>query len=76
MASDVVRSKAVVLLLLIHCLLLLPLFVGSYLKDILRAATRENLSSGVCEQHRRRPACASAHTDQRLCYLPFGKYHM
>ena len=32
------------------------------------AATRENLSSGGCEQHRRRPACASAQTDQRLCY--------
>ena len=28
MASDVVRNKAVVLLLLIYCLLLLPLFVG------------------------------------------------
>ena len=24
--------------------------------------------SGVCEQHRRRPACASAQSDQRLCY--------
>ena len=32
------------------------------------ASTRENLSLGVCEQHRRRPACASAQTDQRLCY--------
>ena len=32
------------------------------------ASTRENLSSGVCEQHRRRPACAFAQTDQRLCY--------
>ena len=30
------------------------------------ASTRENLSSGVCEQHRCRPACASAQTDQRL----------
>ena len=32
------------------------------------ASTRENLSLEVCEQHRRRPACASAQTDQRLCY--------
>ena len=40
------------------------------------AATQENLSSGVCEQHRLRPACASAQTDQHLCYSLFGKYHM
>ena len=33
-----------------------------------RAATGENLSTGVCEQHRRRPACASTQSDQRLCY--------
>ena len=26
---------------------------------------------GVCEQHRRRPACASAQSDQRLCYSLF-----
>ena len=32
------------------------------------ASSRENLSSGVCEQHRRRPACAFAQSDQRLCY--------
>ena len=29
---------------------------------------RENLSSGVCEQRRRRPDCVSAQSDQRLCY--------
>ena len=40
------------------------------------AATRENLSSGVYEQHRRRPACASAQSDQRLCFSLFGKYQM
>ena len=40
------------------------------------ASSRENLSSGVCEQHRRRPACASAQSDQRLCYSLFGKFHM
>ena len=39
------------------------------------ASTRENLSSGVCE-HRRRPACASAQSDQRPCYSRFGKYHI
>ena len=32
--------------------------------------------SGVCEQHRRRPACASAQTDQRLCYSLCGKYNI
>ena len=40
------------------------------------ATSRENLSSGVCEQHRRRPACASVQFDQRLCYSLFGTYHM
>ena len=29
---------------------------------------------GVCEQHRRRPACASAQPDQRLCCLLIAKY--
>ena len=38
---------------------------------IIWASTRETLSSGVCEQDRRRPACASAQSDQRLffCFL-------
>ena len=40
------------------------------------ALMQENLSSGVCEQHRRRPACASAQSDQHLCYSLFGKYHI
>ena len=31
---------------------------------------------GVCEQHRCRPACASAQADQRLCYSLFEKYHI
>ena len=30
----------------------------------------------ICEQQRRRPACASAQTDQRLCYSLIGKYHI
>ena len=37
------------------------------------ASSRENLSSEVCEQHRCRPACASAQSDQRLCYSHIGK---
>ena len=43
------------------------------------ASTRENLSSGVCKQQRCRPACldcASAQSDQHLCYLLIGKYHI
>ena len=47
------------------------------------ASTRENLTSGGgggggggCEQHQRRPACASAQSDQRLCYSLFEKYHI
>ena len=49
---------------------------GIYQTNTIWALTRENLSLGVCEQHRHRPACASAKSDQRLCYLLFGKYHM
>ena len=30
----------------------------------------------ICEQHRGRPACAFAQSDQCLCYSIFGKYHM
>ena len=50
--------------------------VTDILQDLSWASSRENLSTGVCEQHRRRPACASAQSDQRLCYSLFGKYHM
>ena len=32
------------------------------------ASTWENLSSEVCEQQRRRPACPYPQSDQRLCY--------
>ena len=31
---------------------------------------------GVCEQQWRRQTCASAQTDQRLCYSLFGKYNI
>ena len=50
--------------------------LSSDLWMIIWASTRENLSSVVCEQQRRRPACASAQTDQRLCYSRFGTYHL
>ena len=40
------------------------------------ASLRENLSLVVCEQHRRRPACTSLQTVQRLCYSLFGNYYM
>ena len=33
-------------------------------------------SSMGCEQQRRRPASASAQSDQRLCYSLIGKYHI
>ena len=39
---------------------------------LIGASTQENLSSEVCEQHRCRPACASAQSDQRL-FIPFLK---
>ena len=34
------------------------------------------LSSGFCEQQRRKAACASAQTDQCLCYSLTGKYNI
>ena len=40
------------------------------------ASPRENLSSWICEQQSRRTACASAQTDQRICYSRFGKYDL
>ena len=43
---------------------------------IIWASTRKNLTSGVCEYQRRRPACASAQSDQHLCYLLSGKYNI
>ena len=39
------------------------------------ASTQENLSSGVLEHQRCRPACTSVQTDQRLCYSFTGEYH-
>ena len=40
------------------------------------ALTLENLSWGVWEKQRHRPACASAQTDQGLCNSLLGKYHI
>ena len=40
------------------------------------ASRQENLSWGICQQQRCRPARASAQTDQRLCYTLTGKYHI
>ena len=57
-------------------LLLYYYYYALHFYNIRWASARENLSYGVCEQHRRRPACASAQSDQRLCYSPFGKYHI
>ena len=45
-------------------------------KVIVWTSMQENLSSEVCEQHRRRPACATTQSHQRLCHSGFGKYHM
>ena len=44
--------------------------------DILMGLDAKKPVFRVCEQQRRRPACASAQSDQRLCYSVFGKYHM
>ena len=30
----------------------------------------------ICKQQRCRPACASAHSDQHLCYSLYGKYYV
>ena len=59
--------------LVIHIKILL----GDYDKNaIIWALSRENLSSGGCEQHRLRSACAYAQSDQRLCYSRFVKNHI
>ena len=46
---------------------------GEYILYI-QAPTRENLSSEVYEQQRRRPACACAQSDQHLCYSLIRTY--
>ena len=51
----------------------LVVYVFSYIMAVIDSRKR---SSGVCQQHRRRPACASAQSDQHLCYSLFRKYHI
>ena len=48
----------------------------SWYNKIIWASTRENLSSGVCQQQRRRQACGSAQSEQCLCYSLIGKYRI
>ena len=48
--------------------------LGCY--NLKRASAQENLSSGVCKSQRHRPVCTSVQTDQCLCYLLIGKYHI
>ena len=43
--------------------------------DPINQSKRESISSGMCEQQRRRPACAFSQSDQRLCYSLFAQYH-
>ena len=43
---------------------------------VIWALRRENLSSEVFEQQRRRPACESAQSDQPRCYSLIGKHHI
>ena len=57
------------------CTMIANMIFESKVKDKW-APTRGNLSSEVCEQQRRSPACVSAQSDQRLCYSLFGKYHI
>ena len=49
-------------------IILIKTFVTVYNDKFIWATSRQNLSSGVCEQQRRRPACAFAQSDQRRCY--------
>ena len=44
--------------------------------DNICGSTRENLSSGIFEQQRCRPAWACAQSDQHLNFLLIGKYHI
>ena len=73
--------EPVALLILSSCCLDVTLPPGAwgflqFVPIMIWASTRENLSSVGCEQQRHRPACASAQSDQRLCYSLIGKYHI
>ena len=58
MAYAAVRSKAVVLLLLIHCLVLRPLFVVVYVKSLFCYALLSVLSSSAIVVMKKRGLCA------------------
>ena len=40
------------------------------------ALDARKIAFGVCDQHWCRPACASAQTDQPICYSIFGNNHI
>ena len=46
------------------------------IRSVVWASSRENLASEGCKQQRCRADCASAQSDQRLCFSLFGKYHI
>ena len=58
------------------CVMTMYIMADTTLQDHNWAFMRENLSLAVCEQHRRRPACASTQSDQRLHYSLIRKYHI
>ena len=75
--SKILQTYGCIRLLVAVCQLAPPCLCSrSNIIIINWASSRENLSSVVCEQQRRRPACASAQSDQRLCFSRFGKYHI
>ena len=63
-------------LILLFCYKLMICIFSSCKRVIIWASTRENLSSGICEQHSHRPACAFAQSDQCLCYSRCVKYNV
>ena len=44
--------------------------------DFVWASMQKNLSLGSCQYQMHRPACASAQSDQHLCYSLIGKYYL
>ena len=52
------------------------LFIIQFFEVLNMGLDTKNLPSGVNEKQRRKPACASAQSDQRLCYSLIGKYHI
>ena len=72
---NTVNSHASNLFVYLSATLVIKMFTFN---DTIWASTQENLSSGVCEQHRRRPACESAQSGYRflesiICKLATGE---